>query len=151
MKHSFEIEIRETEGREPTLHGVVLQEGRAASKRREVFAPGSISWPSEGIAVLPAHHAPEESRAHPVRAANGEIRISARATPALRDAVESGSRFMSLEFHALEQRNTAGGIREITRALMTGAALVASPEYTMSKAEIRSAQIKDREKYLRWL
>ena len=26
MKHSFEIEIRETEGREPSLYGVVLQE-----------------------------------------------------------------------------------------------------------------------------
>lgn len=149
MKHSFEIEIRQTEGKEPALHGVILQEGRAAKERRELFTLGSITWPAQGIAVLPAHHAPEESRAHPVRAANGEIRISARATPALREAVEKGSRFMSLEFHMLEQRNTAGGVREITRALMTAAALTPTPEYTQSSAEIRNLQ--DKEKYLRWL
>ena len=48
MKYSFEVEVREAEraGYEPTLRGVMLTEGRAASGgRAEVFAPGSVSWP----------------------------------------------------------------------------------------------------------
>ena len=35
------IELRESEGG-PMLHGVLIQEGRAASARAEVFAP--LSW-----------------------------------------------------------------------------------------------------------
>ena len=37
MKHSFEIELRETEGREPMLHGTILQ-GRTG----RFEAPGNI-------------------------------------------------------------------------------------------------------------
>ena len=140
VKHSFEIEIRQAEGREATLCGIVIQEGRAASERKEIFAPGSVQWPSTGIEIMPEHRGAVESRAHPVRASNGEIRISARATEALRQAVEQGKRFLSLEFFALEQRVTGGGIREITKCMMTGAALVSNPEYVQTSAEIRAKQ-----------
>ena len=138
MKHSFEIEIRQVEGREPELHGIVLQEGRAASERREIFTPGSVQWPSEGIAILPEHRGSVESRAQPVRESDGRLTIRARATDALRAAVQSGKRYMSVEFNALEERQTGGGIREITRALVSAAALVASPEYDMTAAEVRN-------------
>ena len=143
MKHSFEIELRET-GREPELHGIVLQEGRAASERREIFTLGSVRWPSEGIEIMPEHRGSVESRAHPIRESDGRLTIRARATDALRAAVQAGKRYMSVEFHALEQRTTAGGIREITRALVTGAALVANPEYDMTAAEVRN---KDRREW----
>ena len=56
MKYSFEIEIRESDNNyEPMLYGTILQEGRAASGgRREVFCtPGSVEWPSEGVAIAP--------------------------------------------------------------------------------------------------
>ena len=67
MKHSFEIEIRQAEGREPELHGTMLTEGRAASERRELFAPGSVEWPAGGVEIAPSHVLPSEAKAHPVR------------------------------------------------------------------------------------
>ena len=44
---------------------------------------------------------------------------------------------MSVEFHALEERTTAGGVREVLRAFVPDAALVAQPEYDTTVAEIR--------------
>ena len=137
MKHTFEIEIRETEGREPMLHGIVIQEGRAASQRVELFAPGSIQWPAEGIDVLTEHRGAPESKAIPVRSSLGEISIQARATDKLREAVAAGKRFMSIEFNSLVEKRTQGGIREISSAFLKAAALVSSPEYTQTAAEVR--------------
>ena len=131
------VEIREaTDG--PVLHGVVLQEGRAAQGgRAEVFSPQSVIWPSTGIALLGEHHGPELARAIPTRAANGEIRIAAHATPEILAAYET-RKFFSVEFHALREIRTTAGVREIQRALLDGAALVASPEYPQAVAEVRA-------------
>ena len=138
MKHSFEIEIRQIEGRDPELHGVILQEGRAASERVELFAPGSVEWPTEGIAILAEHRGSVESRALPIRERDGRLTIKARATDALRAAVAAGKHHLSVEFHALAEKTTAGGIREIRSALVSAAALVSSPEYTQTAAEVRN-------------
>ena len=142
MRHSFEVEVRESSqaGYEPTLTGTILQEGRAASERREVFAPGSVEWPSEGVAVLTEHRGAMEVRAQPVRHRDGQITITARATDAIRAAVSAGKRYMSVEFQSIEERTTKGGIREVMRALVSAAALVASPEYDMTTAEVRSTR-----------
>ena len=44
--------------------------------------------------------------------------------------MKAGKRFMSVEFQAVEERTTAGGVRELLRAVVDAAALVvASPEY----------------------
>ena len=43
MKHSFEIEIRETEGRDPELHGTVLQEGAGGIPEKRTIHPGECS------------------------------------------------------------------------------------------------------------
>lgn len=140
LKHSFEIEVRESEAG-PELHATMLTEGRAASGgRAEVFAPGSVQWPSEGVEIAPSHVLPAEARAQPVRQRDGKLTLRARATDALRAAVKSGSKFMSVEFHALEERTTAGGVREILRALVVRAALVPRPEYDTTAAEVRSKQ-----------
>ena len=131
------VEVRAaTEG--PTLHGVMVTEGRAASGgRREVFAPGAVEWPSEGVGILLAHRQAPEVRAVAAREPDGRITVRAPATPAIREAVEAGRRFMSVEFHALEERTTAGGVREVLRALVPSAALVADPEYDTTVAEVR--------------
>lgn len=150
MKHSFEIEIRETEGRQPELIGTVIQEGRAARRRREIFAPGSVTWPTSGMEILPAHRAAPETRAHPVRQSDGRLTIRAPATEALRAAVADGRKYLSVEFHAVEQRRTEGDIREITRAFVPAAALVSSPEYIQSGAEIRETDDLTERAY-RWL
>ena len=152
MKHSFEVEIRETEGRDPELHGVILTEGRAASGgRAEVFTPGSVQWPGDGIEIAPGHKAATESRAHPVRSQNGEIRIKARATDALQKAVKAGAKFMSVEFFALEERTTKAGVREILSALVKRAALTPIPEYDTTAAELREQGDKHRAMRRLWL
>ena len=112
-----EVEIRESEG-VPRLHATILQEGRAAAGgRNELFAPGSVLWPEAGIAIRTEHHGRAEANAMPTRQPGGEIRIAAKATPAIVAAVAAGRKAMSVEFTALRETRTAGGVREITRGL----------------------------------
>lgn len=133
---SAAVEIREAEDG-PQFRGVMLQEGRAGRRRLELFAPGSVEWPAGGVGILLEHRAAPEIRAGATREDDGRIVVSGAATPALREAVEGGRRFMSVEFHALQERTTEGGIREVLRAYVADAALVDSPEYDMTRAEIR--------------
>lgn len=129
------VEVREEGGE---LHGVILQEGRAASGgRAEVFAPGSVSWPAEGVGILTEHRGEAETRAFPHRDAMGRISIRARATDAIKQAISAGKRYMSVEFKALDERRTKGGVREVLRAYVDAAALVANPEYDSTEAEVR--------------
>ena len=130
------FEVREAGGE---LVGVILAEGRAASGgRAELFAPGSLTWPADGIAIRTRHGGPVETRAFPHRDAQGRIHVRARATQAIRDAVEAGRRWMSVEFKAVEERTTKAGVRELLRAFVVGAALADRPEYDTTSAEVRS-------------
>ena len=140
MKIGFEVEVREsdTPGYEPMLRGTILQEGRAATGgRREVFTPGSVSWPHDGVAILTEHRGPSEARGQVVRERDGRLTITARATDAIREAVGSGKRFMSVEFRSVSERETAGGVREVLRCVVDAAALVVNPEYDSTSAELR--------------
>lgn len=137
MRRASPVEIRETEDG-PHLYGVLIQEGRAARRRREVFAPGAVEWPSDGVGILTRHHGTPEVRAIPERQSDGRITLKARVTDAIREAVNAGRRFMSVEFHSLREGRTEGGIREILRALVPDVALVQSPEYAQTAAEVRA-------------
>ena len=139
VRRAVEIEIREVHGGE-RLVGTILQEGRAASVRSEVFAPGALVWGENGIAIRTEHRGAEVARAIPVRSSTGEIRISALATPEIRAAFASGKRFLSTEFQALAEIRTVGNIREIQRAFVGAAAMVRDPEYTMARAEVRERE-----------
>ena len=139
IEHHVPLELRNEAGREPELVATILTEGRASTGRlKEIFCPGSTTWPSTGVEITPGHGLPVEARAHPVKQDNGELQIRTRATPALRQAVEAGARFMSVEFYALESRTTNQGIREVIRGLVVRAALEKYPEYDTTHAEIRS-------------
>ena len=132
------IEFRDSDTG-PRLTGVIVPEGRAArAGRAELWAPGSASWGSEGIALRAEHRGAEVGRALPVRHSDGTIRISAKATPELRSAFDAGRTFLSVEFHSLAEVRTAGGVREVQRAFIEAAALVPNPEYGGTKAEVRS-------------
>ena len=130
------VEIRETDEGE-RLTGVLLQEGRAASVRPEVFAPGALVWGADGIAIRTEHRGAEVARALPVRGPDGSIRISAIATPEIRAAFAGGKRYLSAEFQSLAEIRTRANVREIQRAFVGGAALVREPEYTQARAEVR--------------
>ena len=137
------IEFRDSDTG-PRLTGVIVPEGRAArAGRAELWAPGSASWGSDGIALRAEHRGAEVGRALPVRRANGEITISTPATPELRAAVDAGRKFLSVEFVPLAEVRTAGGVRELQRAFIEAAALVPNPEYGGTRAEVRSqAEVK---------
>ena len=133
------VELREAEADAgPMLRGVLIQEGRAASQRPEVFAPGSCVWLSEGIAVRATHLGAEDSRTVPTREPNGEIRISAPASAAIVAAFNEGRRFLSIEFHSLGESRSASGVREMQAAFISGVALVSTPEYSQATAEVRA-------------
>ena len=135
------VEIREADNG-PVLHGVLIQEGRAASVRAEVFAPLSLVWASDGISIRAKHLGAEDSRAIPTRETNGEIRIAAPASAAIVAAFNEGRKFLSIEFHAVQETRSKSGVREIQKAYLPGAAMVSDPEYKMATAEIRSTQRK---------
>lgn len=149
---NFEVEIREEAGREPTLYGVMLTEGRAASGgRREVFAPGAVEWPSEGVGILTEHRGDIETRAHVVRDRNGRLTLTGPATENITRAVAEGKRFMSVEFQALKERTTKGGVREILRAFVDAATLTDRPEYDTTAAEVRAQRGDVERKAALWL
>ena len=139
VQYVVPVELRESvDG--PMLRGVVLQEGRAAQGgRAESFAPLSVVWPAAGIALLAEHRGSELARAVPTREANGALRIETPATPAILAAFAT-RKFFSVEFHAISEVRTKAGVREITRALVEAAAMVASPEYEQARGEVRSRQ-----------
>ena len=134
--HNVELELRSSDEGEH-LNGVVIQEGRAGTVRKEIFSPNSLTWPAEGIAVRAEHLKGEVGRAVPTRHPGGEIRIRLKATPEIRAAYQAGKKFLSAEFFALRESRSAG-IREIESALLSGAAMVSSPEYKQATAEIRT-------------
>ena len=135
--HNAPLEIRETDDGE-YLNGIIVQEGRAGTVRKELFSPGSLVWPSEGIPIRTTHLQGEVGRAVPTRHSNGEVRIKLKATPEIRSAFESGKKFLSAEFFALKESRAGGNIREILSGMLAGAAMVVSPEYSQAVAEIRT-------------
>ena len=143
MTHTVPVEIREADGDAPRLHATLIVEGSAArGGRAEVFRLGALDWPSNGVAIRAEHLGAPETRAVPVRQPDGSIRIAARATPALVAAYNAGKRAMSIEFRSVREETTAAGIREIQAALLDGAALVKTPEYDGTAAEIRSRRFR---------
>ncbi len=138
--YEVDVEVRESEGDGPRLHGIILQEGRAAREgRAELFVPKSLVWPHNGIGINLKHHGRPEVRAVPVRDPDGNIRIAAPATPAIVEAVRAGRNRLSVEFHPIRATRTAGGVREIESALAIGATLTDRPEYHQTHAEVREA------------
>ena len=132
------VELREAEGG-PRLHGVLIQEGRAAAGgRAELFAPGAVTWPDNGIEIRTRHLGPAEVRAMPRRAVDGSITIEARATAGIAEAVRAGANGMSIEFIPIRETRTAAGVREITAAFVDGATVTSDAEYRQSRAEVRT-------------
>ena len=103
-------------------HGVLIQEGRAARARAEVFAPLS-PWFGPVTALRSARNIAERKLArgrsrHAKRTLrNPKNRGSRKRGPRCRVHNE-GRKFLSIEFHALKETpKQAAGVREITTGL----------------------------------
>ena len=136
------IELRQ---RGKRLEGVIVQEGRAASVRKEIFTPGSVQWSANGINLRAGHGGRSVAVAFPERRSSGEISISVPINSGILSALDKHGNGLSVEFIALEERSLRSGIREIRRAYVDAAALVRNPEYEQATAEIRN------KRRLKWL
>lgn len=143
------IEVRETEGKPARLVGVLLPYGEQARDRLELFEAGSVSWPSEGVVLRRQHE-----RAQPILRfipveSGGNLTVDAAipSTTAGKDAAEeirSGLLTgLSVEFRATAQ-NIVGGVRRISKAVLTGAGLVDSGAYESATVEARAKVARDR-------
>ena len=139
------IEVREDEARlgPGRLFGTLMVYGERAKDRAELFEAGSLTWPESGIVVNRQH-----TRTAPILRAvptveGNEVRIDAPLpdTSAGRDAaaeIRSGLfSGLSVEFKATAQ-NIVGGVRRITAAVLSGAAIVDSPSYAAAAVEVRA-------------
>ena len=124
------------------LVGTLITEGEQASDRREVFAVGALTWPTEGI-VLRRQHARDKPIAmiQPRREGNRIVVDEPLPdTTAGRDtAVEiRAGMFRGLSVEFVSQREKfQGGLRRIGGALLKGAGLVDTPSYTSAVVSVR--------------
>ena len=138
------IELRQDESRQSPgrLYGVLMEYEKRASDRPEMFLPGALQWPENGIILNESHDQKAViTRFKPEQRGN-EIIIDTPlpdtsrgrdAATLIRNGTMTG---LSVEFISLlEQRNA--GVREIRKAKLTAAGLVADASYK-GNLEIRN-------------
>ena len=143
IRMSVEVREDETRGGPGRLVGTLMAYGKQARDRREVFEVGSLKWDAAGIVVNRQHQRSAPiARIVPTVEGN-DVRIDAPLpdTTAGRDAaaeIRSGLlRGLSVEFKATAQ-NIVGGVRRITSAVLSGAAIVDDPAYPSATVEVRA-------------
>lgn len=123
------------------LTGTILEVGRIASDRREVFAPGAPIFPAGGVELFRGHRGESVMHFDPI-VDGAAIKIDAALPDSelgrlVATEVRSGARAaLSVEFVALEEARVSG-VRELRAALVRGAALVAAGSYSQARAEVR--------------
>ena len=137
------IEIREDDSRTSPgrLTGTLIQTGRVAGDRREVFTPGSIRWPANGIRLLAEHRGRMVGRFEPI-VDGSEIRIdyplpdTALGREVAAEVRAGRKAGMSVEFYSTDEAQVQG-VREVRGALVDAAAVVESPAYQQARVEVR--------------
>ena len=143
----FPVEFRETDDDSPgTLAGMILPVGRVASDRKEIFVPGSATFPDGGVRLLLEHEGREIMTVAPTVAMDGySIEAILPSSPEGIEAaelVQSGKRSsLSVEFEAIEEERVSE-VREVRRALISAAALVPSGAYEQARAELRGRALR---------
>ena len=143
------VELREATAETPArLTGVLLPIGRVAVDRQEVFTPGSVTFPANGVRLLLEHRGREVLRFTPVEdvaAAEWTLDVVLPDTPEGREAaalVKSGTRpALSVEMYVLADQRVSR-VREIRSAVIDAAALCKVGVYGQARAELRSRAVK---------
>ncbi len=145
IRCSIKIEDR-AEGEPSRIVGTLMDYGTEALDRREVFEASALKW--DGPLILNRQH----SRKNPILKftpieASGRVSIDVEvpSTVAGSDAVEeirsglfSG---LSIEFKSIKEV-FVGGVRRISEAILSGAALVDSPSFAGSVVEARELAVR---------
>ena len=137
------VECREDDTREGPgrIVGTILETGRVAADRQEVFTPGSPVFPSTGVTLYRGHRGEAVMSFDPI-VDGSAIKIDARLPDTqlgrqVATEVRSGERAaLSVEFIPLVEARVMG-IRELRSALVQGAALVPLGSYDQARAEVR--------------
>lgn len=136
------VEIRASESSPGRLVGTIIEMGRVAGDRREVFTPGSIRWPEGGVRLLAEHRGREVMRFAPVEegaalridAALPDSRLGREVAAEVRSGQKQG---LSVEFFAVAEEQVQG-VREVRHALVDAAALVKEGAYQQATVELRN-------------
>ena len=140
--YAVELRASSTDDSPGTLAGLILPVGRIAADRREVFVPGSATFPDGGVKLLLEHLGREVMAFEPVAVSDGyHIEAVLPNSPEGVEAaalVRSGKRSsLSVEFEAIEEERVSE-VREVRRALISAAALVSDAAYSQARAELRA-------------
>ena len=142
-------ETRQSPGR---IVGTLIEYGKRASDRPEVFAEGALRWDERGVVLNEQHNRQAPIMRFTPTVEGREVRIDAALpdTQRGRDAatmVRNGTMTgLSIEFRATDE-GMAGGMREVRAARLMGAALVDNASYGGS-LEVRE---RGRRRRKRWL
>ena len=136
------VEIREADGKPTRLIGTLLPFNVRARDRAEMFLPGSVSWPSDGVVLRRQHNRSEPILKFVPVEADGQLtvdalipetRAGADALAEVKSGLLSG---LSVEFKSIKE-DVVGGVRKISDAVLVGAGLVDSPSYSQAVVEAR--------------
>ena len=131
------------------LVGVLLPYGERAADRPEMFEPGALHWPADGVLLRSMHKRQDPVARFIPEATETEVRVSIDLpdTTAGRDAatnVRAGVlKGLSVEFRAERERRD-NGLRVIERAELVGAGLVDSGAYARARVEARGKRERRR-------
>ena len=143
---SVELRASETDDSPGTISGQFLPIGRIASDRREVFTPGSVLFPSDGVKLLISHGGEVIMMFEPIVVEDGyNVEAVLPSSPSgiqAAELVRTGTRSaLSVEFRCLEAE-IVSQVREVRSALVEAAALVPSGAYEQARAELRGRELR---------
>ena len=135
------IELRAAADSPGRIVGTVIEQGRVAGDRPEVFAPGALQWPSNGIRLLSEHRGRQVMRVVPevdgtAIKIDAQLPDSAIGREVAREVRAGNKRGLSIEFHAMAE-SVVQGVREIRSAFMDAAAVVTEGAYDQATVEVR--------------
>ena len=138
-------EFRQGPGR---LVGRLLRYGEEIvhTRGKETFESRSLQWGPDGIVLFDGHDSQPRKPVgimHPIQS-DTEARINyslpdSAAGRRIASSVRRGEqKGMSVEFRGAEERRDRSGLRRISKAWVTGAAVVADPAYKTATIELRA-------------
>ena len=133
------IELRADESRQSPgrIVGTLMEYGKRAADRAEVFADGALTWEDRGVILNEQHNraaavmrfTPKvEGRAVKIDAPLPDTQRGRDMATMVRNGTFTG---LSIEFRATSEGRNAG-CREVRAARLMGAAIVDSPSYAGS-------------------